>query len=98
MMNYQLNDLRFVETLRKWRILDFYSLKEISGYIFSDSAFYKKIKRLERCKIIKTFQEFNRGRKYAYLTKKGKDLLGSDENYDCVADARQPPNSGQFLT
>ncbi len=89
MMRFQLSDLNFLEPLLKWRILDFKSLRLIAGYPFSDSAFRKKLNRLERSGIIKTTRDFNRGRKYAYLSQKGKDFLKPDESYDCVAEGHE---------
>lgn len=65
--------------LKTWRILSLKELKRLSGHTGSLSAFYKIISKLEKNKVIESFQNIWSNEKFIYLLPDGLKLLGDEK-------------------
>lgn len=64
--------------LMTWRILSVGDLKRLSGHAGSQSSFYKIVTKLEKNKIVESFQNVWSNEKFIYLLPNGLKLLGDD--------------------
>ncbi|MBI2519315.1 MAG: hypothetical protein HYV97_02810 [Bdellovibrio sp.] len=69
-----------IEPLVKWKILSLDNLMEATWKIDKSSNFYKTIDGLEEKGLISAFHDPYSKRKYVYLTNKGYETLGAENN------------------
>ena len=77
---YNSENLKFMEPLGKWRILDLKGLRELAKYPHHASVFRKTVSRLEKARIIQSFIDPWSRRKFVYLTEVGERIFNGDDS------------------